>query len=257
MMTRKVCDRFQSSLYSMLSLLLFITLASCSPIFKNPIPPPPELKADRQILGTWVRTLKEDQQEYKEQLSIFPLGGGWIDVVYIYGIDREEPADGINLLVFEGYSTSVNKQKFLCLRFREKDFNWAHQKDYSRRGKEVGGHPFIVYWIIVNYETPNNGELIIKRFSTRRVEELIKEGKLKAEIVKAEVFPGLPFEDVFKGQPADDVLKRRPFDGVGVTSSSDELVELISREGVGAFICQDANDVLRDMDVLVFSRIKP
>lgn len=248
-MTRKVCDKFLSSLYLILSLLLLISLTSCCPVFKNPIPPPPELKADHQILGTWVRTFKGGQHESKEQLSIFQRSSGWIDVVYIYDIDSEGSADGINLLVFEGYSTSVNKQQFLCLRFRKKDFNWRLQeKDYSLSDKEIVEAPFAAYWIIVNYEISSNDELIIKRFSTQKVEELIEEGKLKGEVVK---------EEVFKKQPSDDVLKKRPFDKVTVKSSSDELVEVISREGAEAFIWQDANDVLRDMDILVFSRIKP
>jgi hypothetical protein len=216
-----------------------ISLASCYPEFKNPIPPPPELKADNQILGTWVRTFKADQTEYKEQLSIFPRSSGWIDVVWIYDIDRKGPGDGINLLVFEGYSTSVNKQRFLCLRFREKDFDWAHQKDHSRGDREVAGRS-IVYWTIVNYETPDSDELIIKPFSTQRVEELIEKGKLKGDVVKKE-------------WSKEQGLS---LDKVTVTSSSDELVEVISKEGAGAFIWQDANDTFRFMNILVFSRGK-
>ncbi len=224
-MARNVFDKFLSSLYLILLLLLFICLASCYPEFKNPIPPPPELKADRQTLGTWIRTTKSGS---KEQLSIFQRSNsGWVDVVYIYDIDSERTADGINLLVLEGYSTFVNKQRFLCLRGRK--------KDYSHSDKEVGESHFL----IVNYETPSNDELIIKLFSTQKAEELIKEGKLKGEVVK---------EDFSKGQP---------FDKVTVTSSSDELVEVISTEGAEAFIWQDANVVLRDMYILVFSRIKP
>ena len=257
-MTIKIFDKFRISRYLILSLLLLIYLASCGPVFEHPIPPPPELKADHQIMGTWVRTfkVKEGQHESKEQLSIFQRSSGWIDVVYIYDIESEGSADGINLLVFEGYSTSVNKQKFLCLRFREKDFNWAHQKDYNSSDKEVEGQPFITYWIIVNYETPINGDLIIKRFSTQKVEELIEEGKLKGEVVKEELFKKQTSDDVLGKRLLDDVLKKRPFDKVTVKSSSDELVEVISTEGAEAFIWQDANDVLRAMDILVFSRIK-
>jgi hypothetical protein len=217
----------------MLSLLLSISLASCYPEFKNPIPPPPELKADHQILGTWVRTFKAEQHEYKEQVSILQRRSGWIDVVWIYDIDREEPADGINVLIFEGYSTSVNKQRFLCLRLRE--------KDWEGRDAKVEASRFLVFWIIVNYETPNNDELVIKPFSTQGVEELIEKGKLKGELVKGKLF---------KEQGLS-------LDKVTVTSSSDELVELISKEGAGAFIWQDANDTFRDMYILVFSRIKP
>lgn len=238
-MARNVCDKFRSSLYLMLSLLLLISLPSCYPEFKNPIPPPPELKVDSQILGTWFRTFKADQREYKEQLSIFPRSSGWIDAVWIYDIDKEPSTDGINLLVLEGYSTSVNKQRFLCLRFREKDFNRAHQKDHRRSDKEVGKQPFTEYWIIVNYETPNNGELVIKPFSTQKVEELIEKGKLKGEVVK---------EEMLKEQGPS-------LDQVTVTSSSDELVEVVSKEGGGAFIRQDANDTFRYMNILVFSKL--
>jgi len=238
-MTRNVSDRFRSSLYLILSLLLLIYLASCYPEFKNPIPPPAELKADHQILGTWLRTYKGDQSEYKEQLSIFPRRSGWIDVVWIYDIDKKEPSDGINLLVLEGYSSSVNKQRFLCLRVRKRDFNWAGQRNQSWSDKEAGERPFTKEWIIVNYEAPNNDELVIKPFSTQKVEELIEKGKLKGEVVK---------EEVFKEPSLDKVL---------VTSSSDELVEVISREGAGAFIWDDPNDTFRFMNILVFSRSKP
>jgi len=259
MKARDVYVSFLNFLYLMLPLLLLISLTSCSPRFKNPIPPPPELKADSQILGTWTRTFKVDQYEYKEQLSIFPRNSGWIDVVWIYDIDRGPSTDGINLLVLEGYSTSVNKQRFLCLRFRKKDFSWIlRDKDYSRSDNEVGASNFVVNWIIVNYETLNNGELVIKPFSTQRVEELIKKGKLKGEVVKDDVFKGQIFEDaLFNGQRFEDVLKEQGLSPniITVTSSADELIDLISREDVGAFIGQDANDTFRYMNVLIFSKL--
>ncbi len=96
---------------------------------------------------------------------------------------------------------------------------------------------------MVNYETPSKDQLIIKLFSVQKVEELVKKGTLKGEIVKKGVFKGLPLEDAFR-QSLDDVLKGQSFDEVVVTSSSDELVEVISREGVGAFIGQGENDIL-------------
>jgi len=241
-MVRNVRDKFRSSLCLILSLLLLICLASCYPEFKNPIPPPAELKADPQILGTWVRTYKAGQSEYKEQLSIFQRSNGWIDAVWIYDIDKKESTDGISLLVLEGYSASVNKQRFLCLRVRKRDFNWAGQKNRRRSDKEVGEQLFTENWIMVNYETPNNDELVIKPFSTQRVEELIEKGRLKGEVVKEK-------EGLFR-------TPEQPLDKVTVTSSSDELAEVISKEGAGAFILDDPNDTFRDMNILVFSRSK-
>jgi len=208
-MTRNVCDKFRSSLYLILCLILIISLASCYPEFKNPIPPPPKQKADHQILGTWVRTTKSTS---KEQLSIFQRSSGWIDVVYIQHIDSNESEDGINVAVLEGYTTFVNKQKFLCLRFRKKDHYYIDMEGF-------GGFLFYIF----NYETTSEkDELIIKPFSLQKVKELIKEDKLNGEMVK-------------RGKYLDEVL---------VTSSSDELIEAISKEGVGAFIGQDEEDIL-------------
>ena len=109
-MTKNVCRKFRCSLYLILFFLLLICLSSCYPEFKNPIPPPAELKADHQVLGTWVRTYKVDQDEYKDQLSIFQRSSGWIDAVWIYDIDKKDSTDGVSLLVLEGYSTSVMLQ---------------------------------------------------------------------------------------------------------------------------------------------------
>jgi hypothetical protein len=190
--------------------LIFLT--SCYPEFKNPIAPPSELKADNHILGTWIRTTDSGS---KEQLSMFQRSSGWIDVVYINDIDSKESQNGINVGIFEGYSTFLNKQKFLCLRLRKRDFN-----EREREAAEF-------HFYIVNYEIPNHNELTIKFFSLQKVKELIKKGKLKGEVVEQ----GL-------------------IDKVTVTSSSDELTEVISKEGVGAFIEQDKDDIL------VFSRGK-
>lgn len=215
-MARNACDKSRGLICLALSLLLLICLASCLPTFKNPIPPPSELKADSQILGTWIRTT--DESGSKQQLCIFPRSGGWIDMVVISNIDSNVSIDGpgINVFVLEGYSTSVGKQKYLCLRLREKD-----SKDRPREVEDS-------YFIVANYETPNNGQLIMRLFSEPKIKELIKEGKLRGEVVT-------------RGQYSDKVT---------VTSSSEELVEVISKEGVGAFIGKDPNDVF------VFSRSK-
>ncbi len=213
-MARNVCDRFRGWVYLVSSLVLLICLASCYPTFKNPIPPPPKIKTDHQMLGTWVRTT--DESGSKQQLCIFPRSSGWIDVVVITNIDSNVSIDGpgINVFVLEGYSTFVNKQRFLCLRLREKDL-----KDRPREVEDS-------YFLITNYEVPSNGQLIMRPFSEQKVRELIKEGKLQGEVIK-------------RGQYVDKV---------SVTSSSDELVEVISKEGVGAFIEQGKDDIL------VFSR---
>lgn len=205
-MARNVWAKCRGLLFLVSCLLLSVSLTSCYPEFKNPIPPPSELRADPQVLGTWVRTTDTS----KEQLSIFQRSTGWIDAVYINDINSTDSQKGINVLVTEGYSTSVGKQKFLCLRFRKRDFEDCDE----------GLGQFFFY--ILNYETPDKDSLVMRQFSIRKVEDLIKEGKLKGQVVK-------------RGQFVDEV---------SVTSSSDELVQVISGEGVGAFLGQGASDVL-------------
>ena len=245
MATKRVCDKFRSSTYSTFSLLL-ICLASCCPLFKNPLPPARELKADPHILGTWTRTFKIGEHESKDQLSIFQRSTGWIDAVYIY--DIRDKGDGPNLLVFEGYNVSVGKDRFLCLRLREKDFKWARAKDEKQSGNAVGGQALLGYWIIVNYEAPNNKTLIIRQFSSRKVEELIDKNELKG-IVEEDWFTGqFSGSGTINGQHLEGVFDAESLKPVTVTSTSDELVKVISREGVRAFVGQGKNDVL------VFSR---
>ena len=237
-MSNNTYTKLQGSFYLILSLLLLICLVSCYPEFMNPIAPPAELKADPQILGTWVRTYKADDSEYKEQLSVFPRSNGWIDVVWIYDIDKKESTDGVNLLILEGYNTSVNRQRFLCLRIRKRDFNWTGQKNpkWTEKGEELC---FTKDWFIANYEAPTKDKLVIKPFSTQIVEDLIEKGKLKGEIKK---------EGLLR-------MQEPSLDEVTVTSSSDELVKVISQQGTGALIWDDPNDTLRFMNVLVFTKL--
>jgi hypothetical protein len=211
---RSVRDGFRGSSHSVLALFLLICISSCYPEFKNPIPPPSELKADPHILGTWVRPTESGS---KRELLIFPRSSGWIDVVVISDIDAKEAKSGINVVVLEGYNTSVNKYKFLCLRLREKDWE----------GRDRAPEDF--YFLIVNYEAPGD-ELIVRLFSMDKVKALIKEGKLQGKIIERGRRSVVDFDDII------------------VTSSSDELVELISREGIPAFTGEN------EEDTLVFSR---
>jgi len=229
-MTRRTYSSFRGPSYLTL-LLLLVSLVSCCPAFKNPLPLPPEPKADNTILGTWVRAFKPDEQGSREQLSIFARSSGWIDVVFIYDIDTQTSADGVSVLTFEGYSTSVNDQRFLCLRLRAKDLGWLRREDRPNRGdQQATESPFFIF----NYQTPSSDKLTITFFSTLKVGELIKKGKLKGEADRKGMLKGI----LFNGKSLEEVLNVEGFslEGAVVTSSSDELAKVISREGVGAFL---------------------
>lgn len=201
---------------STLSLLLVLA-PSCYPVFKHPIPAPEKLKPDSKILGVWFRTVATGG----EQVSVFPRDNGWIDVVYIYGIKSKFYRDGINLLVFEGYSTSVKEHKFLCLRPRKKDL-----LAMGKKGDKIDEANFF----IVNYDLSRKGNLIVKHFPTEKIGNLINSGELSGRVSK---------KDLDEGRLTDEVL---------VTASSEELVTVISEKGIGAFVEETVQGMM------VFSR---
>ena len=202
--------------FSTLSLLLVLA-SSCYPVFKHPIPSPEKSKPDSKILGVWFRTAAVGG----EQVSVFPRDNGWIDVVYIYGIKSKFYRDGINLLVFEGYSTSVKEHKFLCLRPRKKDL--------IAMGRKVDKIDEINFFI-VNYKLSRKGNLIVNNFPTEKIINLINSGELSGRVSKT---------DLAEGQLSN---------GVEVTASSEELVTVISEKGIGAFVEET------EQDMMVFSR---
>jgi hypothetical protein len=222
-MTRDIIEKSRGLPYLIVPILLSVSLASCYPEFKNPIPPPAELKADPQILGTWYLT---NQSDSKMQMFIFQRSNGWIDLVSIENIDSKESNDGITVSIMEGYSTFINEQKFLCLRLRKRDFS---NPDIEK----IKEFPFLIF----NYETPSKDELDIKLFSLEKVKELIKAGKLKGEIVT---------EDALKNDVLGLLFKRVfTYERIIVTASSDELKEAIAKEGVEAFLASSSDELAK------------
>jgi len=202
--------------FSILS-FFFVLIPSCYTGFKHPIPAPEKLKPDSKVLGVWFRTVAVGG----EQVSVFPRENGWIDVVYIYGINSKFYRDGINLLVFEGYSTTIKDHKFFCLRPRKKDLLAMGKK--GEIFDEAG-------YFILNYELSKKGNLIVKHFTTEKIGNLINSGELSGRVSK---------KDLAEGRLTDEVV---------VTASSEELVKVISDKGIGAFVEET------EQGMMVFSR---
>jgi len=217
-MARRITHVFVKILYFSILLFLPVLVTSCYPLFKHPISAPEKLKPDKNILGVWFRTVAVGG----EQLSVFSRKDGWVEIVYVYGINSKFYKDGINLLVFEGYSTSVKEHKFLCLRPRKKDFLAMGRK--GDKFDEVG-------FYIVNYDLSKKGNLIVKHFSTEKVESLINSGELSGRVSKT------------------DLAEGRLTDGVVVTASSEDLVRVISDKGFKAFVEET------EQGMMIFSRI--
>ena len=201
------------------SILLFLTVivTSCYPLFKHPLTTPEKLKPDKNILGVWFRKVAVGG----EQLSVFPRKDGWVEIVYVYGINSNFYKDGINLLIFEGYDTSVKGHKFLCFRPRTKDL--------LAMGRKVDQIDHVGFYI-VNYDLPEKGKLIVKHFSMEKVENLINSGELSGRVSKT------------------DLAEGRLTDGILVTASSEDLVKAISEKGIKNFIEETGQTVM------VFSR---
>ncbi len=177
---------------------LIVFAASCVPEFENPLPPSTELSPDQQLLGTWV---SPGDSAAGDRLMILPRSSGWVDIVLLSDVG----SDGLDLAVFEGYSSLVGDDRFLCLRERG-----VESDDDTTR--ERGLRYVLAYYRI------SDDELALASFSYQKVQALIASGDLVAE-------------DRPRGSETREV----------VTTSAEALAALISREGAEAFI--DSTDL--------------
>lgn len=222
-----------------------VPLASCCPVFENPLPVSPEPKADSQLLGTWFRTSKAGEEPSAEQVSIFRRSSGWIDVVYLSWANGEQAEGGVGVLVFDGYCTTVNGRKFLCLRFRKNHFALAQQAETGQDDKDARSELLLRYWFIMDYAIRGDNELVVQPFSREKIQGLIEQDKLKGQTGRT-IVASRPASE---GEPAQSPRQAGLSLGdVVVTSSSDELVQAIFKEGVQAFVDEG------DDSAMVFSR---
>ena len=158
--------RISMSSLGVIAFVLFFS-ASCIPEFKNPLPVPKGVKPDQKILGTWE---SENVQLADEnfQVSFFPAKSGGMYIVYISFADPAyEPH---NVVTWWGYTTILNKDKFVCFR---------PIKKVNQDSEDDQEEPL---FYIANYRISNEDTLLINLFSQDAVERMIEKGKLKGEI---------------------------------------------------------------------------
>jgi len=190
--------------------LIFST--SCFPEFENPLPRPKDMTPDRTILGTW-ETFPERGESF--QISFLPLKSGGMYIVWINFEENSNERPDIS--IFGGITTSINKDKLLCLRFIKE----VSQDSVDDEQKKP------MFWI-AHYNISNKGILSINMFLKSEIRRMIEEGKLKGRIEN------------------DKVL---------VTSSSEELVAAIQKYGVGAFIYASIGESKGEGQMLKFQRL--
>ena len=176
--------------------LLFLT--GCVPEFENPLPPPGVMKADPALLGTW--KIDSDQAGEITQVSFFGRESGWMDIVFVDGPSRY---DGVDVSIFEAYTTKVNKDTFICLRPRRQD-------DQEQTNEES-------HYLLAHYNLSQEGILSISLFDQSAVERIIEEGLLKGE-----------YKEINGKRDLSKVI-----------SSSDEIASAILKKGVESFISKE------------------
>jgi hypothetical protein len=181
-------------------LVLLLLSTSCVPNFENALPLPKEMKPDMALLGTWESV--QENEDGKSHVSFFGRPSGWIDIVFIDGIDGTSSTDGVNVSTYEAYTANVGKDTFLCLRGRKKDHHEQEDKESP--------------YLLAHYHVSRKGVLSIRLFDQDAIKKLIEKGVLQGVVTE--------------GNYTDNVT---------VTASSDEVASAIAENGLGAFISQD------------------
>jgi hypothetical protein len=169
---------------------LILLVTSCVAEFLNPIPPPKNLKPDSALLGEWEMTERESMM----RVYIYPRPSGWIDVICI----ETGPNNKVRLDVYEGYSTRIKQERFLCLRERE-----IHAKKKEDKKDQFG-------YFIGHYKIAENDMFSFSLFDVEKIKTMVRQRELKGTITSGEK--------------------------VVVTSKANELIALISKKGIDGFI---------------------
>ncbi|MDA0577753.1 MAG: hypothetical protein O3B24_06610 [Verrucomicrobia bacterium] len=180
--------------------LLSLIGAACVPEFQNPLPVAPDMRPDPALLGTWAGAVDADNGS---QVSFFPRANGWMDIVHI--TDSNGSVQRCDVSRYEGYSTTVEDERYLCLR--------------------VVGDPGVPVdatngYYIARYAIAPADALAIQLFDQKSVRALIEQDALQGTITEGE-----------------------HVDTIRVTSSPARLVAAILEAGAGAFV--STNDTMR------------
>lgn len=177
-------------------LLAALFVASCIPTFEHPLPEPDPLAADPGLLGTWLGRDADAGEE--SRLLVFTRPSGHVDLVFISGINDPDAEDGVDVSLFEGYTTLVGEERFLCIRAR----GMGEEKDDEEK-------PGVM---IAAYAIDDGGGLAISLFGPNQVKALIESGKLQGAVEK--------------GKHTQTIV---------VTSPAEALVELVKKGSSGVF----------------------
>jgi len=144
---------------------LIISTISCYPIFENPLPRDPAVQVDTALLGDWV---VYENGTLKNQLSIGPQQGGWLNIVYIYDID-ENHHEKLNLMTFRGYISALNSKTYVVIEI---------PSDKETR------------YIIARYSLKDKNTLLVDFLSKAKMQILIESNRLNGKIQQENIAEG-------------------------------------------------------------------
>jgi hypothetical protein len=143
--------------------LSVLLLGSCVPEFTSPLPQNQGTKIDKELLGTWYGTDKDNPNFGR--FDILPDNKpGWIR---IDEFQLGPKGNDVNCAHWgKTYTTMINKDKFLSLGFgMDPNLNIAEPNRF----------------LLVNYKVKDD-ELIVNCFDDGKTEQLIHQGLLKGKI---------------------------------------------------------------------------
>lgn len=135
-----------------------LLLVGCYVEFENPLPPAADLKADRELVGSWTVN-RPDGEAY---LHVYARSNGWIDLFFI----TRESEDRMDVVQREGYTARVGDTRVLCV-------SPGPQKG---EGREKEG------WMLFPYEIGPDGSLRIWDLEVPAFEKLVESRQLTGEV---------------------------------------------------------------------------
>jgi hypothetical protein len=165
----KIC-RIRPGFKHLIAISLLLLLTSCLPTFENGLPPNPNSLNDSRLPGMWIN---KENGVLKEQLVFNQRSDNWLNIIYIYDIPKSEDNGCLSVLGFEGYTTTVDNQPYICFRYPKTE--------------KPSDNPFM----IAKYNVKDRS-LVLNLLSYDRVKELILSNKLKGKVEKEDILNGKP-----------------------------------------------------------------
>ena len=140
-------------------------MTGCIPEFVNPLPFNKEESIDDRLLHRWAN--REDNGDENNAI-FFKRADGWYDIVFLSNANSPTSSNGLDSVIYEGYSSTIGSNRFLSFRGREKDIRNSTEK-LDRNNFSLASYVL------------TNDRFDLYLFSESKIHELIDGGVVKGE----------------------------------------------------------------------------